>query len=68
MLNFLALIAVVIVIIAGMRLIISQGDDEQKDKAKKAIFYALAGLIIVLFARVIVSLITVYLAGQVSGS
>ena len=67
-LNFLALIAVVIVIIAGMRLIISQGDDEQKDKAKKAIFYALAGLIIVLFARVIVSLITVYLAGQVSGS
>ncbi len=66
-LNFLALIAVVIVIIAGIRLIMSQGEDEAKDKAKKAIFYALAGLIIVLFARVIVSLITVYLAGQVTG-
>jgi len=64
-LNFLALIAVVVVIIAGIRLIGSQGNDEEKDKAKKAIFYALAGLVIVLFARVIVGLITNYLAGEV---
>jgi len=64
-LNFLALIAVVVVIIAGIRLIVSQGNDEEKDKAKKAIFYALAGLVIVLFARVIVGLITNYLAGEV---
>ena len=64
-LNFLALIAVVVVIIAGIRLIVSQGNDEEKDKAKKAIFYALAGLVIVLFARVIVGLVTVYLAGEV---
>ncbi len=65
-LNFLALIAVVVVIIAGIRLIVSQGNDEEKDKAKKAIFYALAGLVIVLFARVIVGLVTNYLAGEVA--
>lgn len=64
-LNFLALIAVVVVIIAGIRLIVSQGNDEEKDKAKKAIFYALAGLVIVLFARVIVGLVTNYLASEV---
>ncbi len=65
-LNFLALIAVIIIIIAGIRLIVSQGEDEQKDKAKKTILYAIVGLVVVLFARVIVSLVTVYLAGEVS--
>ncbi len=64
-LNFLALVAVVVVVIAGIRLIVSQGEDEAKDKAKKTIFYALAGLLIVLFARVIVGLVTDYIAGQV---
>ncbi|HVW66802.1 MAG TPA: TrbC/VirB2 family protein [Candidatus Peribacteraceae bacterium] len=67
-LNFLALIAVVVIIIAGIRLIVSQGEEEQKEKAKKTIFYAVAGLIIVLFARVIVELITVYLAQQVGAT
>ncbi len=65
-LNFLALIAVVIVVIAGIRLLVSQGEDDAKDKAKKTIYYALLGLVIVLFARVIVGLVTVYLAGEVS--
>ncbi|TSC79385.1 MAG: hypothetical protein G01um101425_665 [Candidatus Peregrinibacteria bacterium Gr01-1014_25] len=64
-LNFLALIAVIVVIIAGIRLIVSQGEEEAKEKAKKTIIYALIGLIIVLFARVIVGLVTVYLAGRV---
>jgi hypothetical protein len=65
-LNFLALIAVVIIVVAGIRLIVSQGEDDAKDKAKKTIFYALVGLIIVLFARVIVGLVTVYLSDQVA--
>lgn len=65
-LNFLALIAVVIIVIAGIRLIVSQGEDEQKDKAKNTILYALIGLVVVLFARVLVSIVTVYLAGEVS--
>lgn len=64
-LNFLALIAVVVVVIAGIRLIVSQGEDDAKDKAKKTILYALIGLIIVLFARVIVGLVTDYLATEV---
>ncbi len=64
-LNFLALIAVIVVVIAGIRLIVSQGEDDQKDKAKKTIIYALIGLVIVLFARVIVGLVTTYLAQQV---
>ncbi len=64
-LNFLALVAVIVVVIAGIRLIISQGEDDAKDKAKKTIIYALIGLIVVLFARVIVGLITNYLASQV---
>jgi len=66
-LSFLALIAVVVIVIAGIRLIISQGEDEQKDKAKKTIFYALIGLIVILFARVIVSLVTGFLADEVQG-
>jgi succinate dehydrogenase/fumarate reductase cytochrome b subunit len=67
-LNFLALVAVVVVVIAGIRLIISQGNEEELGKAKKAIFYALIGLVIVLFARVIVGLVTNYLASQVGGA
>lgn len=65
-LNFLALIAVIVIIIAGIRLIVSQGEEEQKEKAKKTIFYALAGLVVVLLARVIVGLITTYLYGEVT--
>ncbi len=66
-LNFLGLIAVIVVIIAGIRLIVSQGEEEPKEKAKKTILYALMGLIIVLFARVIVGLVTQYLAQEVNG-
>ena len=65
-LNFLALIAVVVVVIAGIRLILSQGEEEAKEKAKKTIFYALIGLVVVLFSRVIVGLVTVYLFQTVS--
>ena len=57
-LNFLALIAVVFVVVAGIRLIVSQGEDEAKDKAKKTILYVIIGLIVVLFARVIVGFFT----------
>ncbi len=57
-LNFLALLAVVFIIIAGIRLIISQGEDEGKEKAKKTIFSVIIGLLVVLFARVIVGFFT----------
>jgi len=65
-LSFLALAAVITIIIAGIILILSLGNEEQKDRAKRIIFYTLIGLVIILFARVIVGIVTVYLAGQVS--
>ena len=65
-LNFLALVAVVVVVIAGIRLIVSQGEEEAKEKAKKTIIYALIGLVVVLFARVIVGLVTVELPDLLS--
>src|SRR3990167_3571729 len=52
-LNFLALVAVVFIVIAGIRLIVSQGEEEVQDKAKKTILYVIVGLIIVLFARLL---------------
>lgn len=56
-LSFVSLAAVIVIIIAGIRLIISQGNDEEKDKAKKAILYAIIGLIIILISRIIVSVV-----------
>lgn len=57
-LDFLALAAVVFIVIAGIRLLVSQGGDEQKDKAKKTILFVIVGLLVVLFARVIVGFFT----------
>ncbi len=53
-LDFVAILAVLFVIIAGLRLIISGGDEGEKDKAKQTIIYVIAGIIVILFARVIV--------------
>jgi len=64
-LSFLALAAVITIIIAGIILILSLGNDDSKDRAKRIIFYTLIGLAIVLFARVIVGIVTVYLASNV---
>ncbi len=56
-LDFVLLIAVIYVIIAGIRLIVSGGDEGQKDKAKQTIIYVIIGIIVILFARVIVGLV-----------
>jgi Type IV secretion system pilin len=56
-LDFVLLLAVLFVIIAGIRLIISGGDEGQKDTAKKTIIYVIAGIIIILLARVIVTFV-----------
>lgn len=56
-LDFILIIAVLYVIIAGIRLIVSGGDEGAKDKAKTTIIYVIAGIIVVLFARVIVSFV-----------
>ncbi len=56
-LDFVLILAVIAVIIAGIYLITSAGDEGQKDKAKKIIYYALIGIVVVLMSRVIVSVI-----------
>jgi hypothetical protein len=55
-LSYMALIAVVVIVIAGIRLVISQGEDEAKEKAKKTIIYTIAGLILILLAKGIVTI------------
>jgi len=55
-LNFLALAAVVAIVVAGIYLIVGGGSDESKEKAKKIILYVIIGLLVILFARVIVGL------------
>lgn len=57
-LNFLALVAVIFIVIAGIRLIVSQGEEEQKNKAKKTIIYVAIGLIVILLAKVLVNFVT----------
>lgn len=57
-LDFVLLLAVVFVIVAGIRLIVSGGEEGEKDKAKKTIIYVIAGIIVVLLARAIVSFVS----------
>ncbi|MBT3292712.1 hypothetical protein HN512_04320 [Candidatus Peregrinibacteria bacterium] len=56
-LTYMALVAVIFIVIAGIRLVVSQGEDAEKDKAKKTITYVIIGLIVILFARAIVSIV-----------
>ncbi len=64
-LNFMALVAVIFIIIAGIRLVVSQGSEEERDKAKKTIIYVVVGLIVILLARTIVGFIADTIAPQV---
>lgn len=65
-LNMLAIVSVATVVIAGIYLIISLGEEDNKEKAKKTIYYTLIGLTVILLARVIVGLVTVFLKNRVS--
>jgi type IV secretory pathway VirB2 component (pilin) len=55
-LNFVGLIAVIAIVIAGIWLIVGMGSDESKDRAKKIILYTIIGLIIILLAKLLVNL------------
>ncbi len=54
-LDLVLIIGIVYVIIAGLRLIVSGGDEGEKDKSKQTIIYVIVGIIVVIFARVIVN-------------
>ncbi len=58
-LDFLALAATVMIIAAGAVLIVSMGNEEAKNKAKAIVKYVIFGLVLILFARFIVSFFTV---------
>lgn len=56
-LQFVALIAVIMIIIAGIWLIVGFGEDSSKEKAKKIIIYTIVGLLIILLAEAIVQFV-----------
>ncbi len=55
-LNFVGLIAVVAIVIAGIWLIVGMGSDESRDRAKNIILYTIIGLVIILLAKLLVNL------------
>ena len=48
------ILAVLVIVVAGIYLITSNGDEGQKDKAKKVIFYCVVGIIVIILARALV--------------
>ncbi len=59
------LVAVIMIIVAGIFLIASLGNEEAKNKAKNIVKYVAIGLLVILFARVIVSFFTIVLPQQI---
>lgn len=49
-LSFVGLLAVAVIVIAGIMLVLSLGDEGRKDTAKKTIIYALIGLVVIILA------------------
>ncbi len=56
-LNLLGLLAAIVIVIAGVRLIFSMGDETSKETAKKTVLYAIAGLLLILFAKAIITFV-----------
>ena len=56
-LNLMALAAVVVIVIAGIRLVIGGQDEGQREKAKNTIIFAVIGLIVILLASAIVNFV-----------
>jgi hypothetical protein len=56
-LTFVAIIAVAVIVFAGIRFIISAGEEGEKEKAKKMIIYAVIGLLIIMLAQAVVNFV-----------
>lgn len=56
-LNYLGLIATITIIIAGFYLVLSLGNDDNKDRAKKIVLYTVIGLVVILLSRIIVEFV-----------
>ncbi|MFH1670011.1 MAG: TrbC/VirB2 family protein [Patescibacteria group bacterium] len=57
LLKLMALVATIVIIIAGVRMVVSQGEDAAIEKSKKTIIWAIVGLILILLAGAIVSFV-----------
>lgn len=55
--SYMGLAAVIVLIIAGIYLIFSNGSEEAKEKAKKIIIYVIVGLLIIAFAATVVNFV-----------
>jgi hypothetical protein len=53
-LYYVALLGVCMIVIAGILLLVSMGNDTMKDRAKRIIWYTVIGLVIIICARLIV--------------
>ena len=56
-LTFVAVLAVIFVIIGGFRYIVSQGDDNAQVQARNTILYAVVGIIVIALSAVIINFI-----------
>ncbi len=56
-LSFLFIIAVIVIVVAGVMLIVSFGNDAKRQKAIKMIIWTIVGLILIMFAFAIVNTI-----------
>jgi len=61
---FVIILAPLIALVGAFYIMTSAGNPQQVDKGKKAIFYAAIALIVVLFARGLIGLIKMVLAGK----
>jgi len=56
-LGYVVLIAVIVIVLSGIYMIISFGNDSAKETAKKVIMYTVAGIVIILLAGAIVNIV-----------
>jgi len=56
-LDFVGLIAVVVIVIAGIWMIVGLGEESAKERAKKIVIYTIVGLLLILIARAIVTFV-----------
>jgi len=57
LLTFVALIATVVIIIAGIYLVAGAGSDSSKERAKNIVIYTIVGLLVIILAAAFVSFI-----------
>lgn len=56
-LDFVSLVAVVVIVIAGIWMIVGLGEESSKERAKKIVLYTIIGLLLILLARGIVTVV-----------